>query len=90
MCDRDSDGDPSIFKVIRSVVALTSMYVRRTRCGGSGTVHWSITEAEHLKLQKSFQFPDELVKIEGTQIHYVASQTSNSRHKGDSVRGILL
>jgi hypothetical protein len=32
-------------------------------------------EAELLKLQKSGQFPDELVKIEDVQIHYVASQT---------------
>jgi hypothetical protein len=34
-----------------------------------------IEEAEVLKLQKNGQFPDELVKIEGAQIHYVASQT---------------
>jgi hypothetical protein len=58
--------------------------------GGSGTGHSYVAQAELLKLQRSGQFPDELVKIEGTQIHYVASQTSNSRHKGDSVRGILL
>jgi hypothetical protein len=31
--------------------------------------------AELLKLQKSGQFPEELVRIEVAQIHYVASQT---------------
>jgi hypothetical protein len=32
-------------------------------------------QAELLKLQKRVQFPDELVKIKGAQIHYVASRT---------------
>jgi hypothetical protein len=36
--------------------------VRRIPNGGSGKVHWNITE-------KNGQFPDELVKIEGVQIH---------------------
>jgi hypothetical protein len=49
--------------------------VRRTPRGGSGTGNGWIAEAELLKLQKSVQFPDELVKSEGAQIYYVASQT---------------
>ncbi len=50
--------------------------MRRTPRGGSGTGHGRIAQAELLKLQKSQgQFPDELVKIEGAQIHYVAFQT---------------
>jgi hypothetical protein len=43
--------------------------------GGSGTGHGHVAQAKLLKLQKSGQFPDELVKIEGAQIHYVPSQT---------------
>jgi hypothetical protein len=38
--------------------------------------------AELLKMQKSGQFPDDLVKTEGAQIRCVAS---NIRHKGDIV-----
>jgi hypothetical protein len=34
-----------------------------------------VAQAELLKMQKIGQFPDEPVKIGGTQIHYVASQT---------------
>jgi hypothetical protein len=65
--------------------------VRRTPRGGSGTGHGHIAPAELLKLQKSGQFPDEFVKIEDTQIHYVSSRrNSNSRHKADSVRGIVI
>ncbi len=47
---------------------------RRTPCGGSGTGHDWIAEAELLKLEKRGQFPGELVKIKVAQIHYVASQ----------------
>ena len=47
--------------------------MRRTRRGGSGTGHGHVAQAELLKLPKSGQFPDELVKIEGAQIHCVAS-----------------
>ncbi len=71
MCDRDGKGAPSIFKVIRSAAALASMLpILDLSCEGNatrrkGTVHWSIAQAELLKLQKSGQFPDELVKIEG-------------------------
>jgi hypothetical protein len=43
--------------------------------GGSGTVSGWIAQAELLKLQKSGEFPDELVKTEGAQIHYVNAQT---------------
>ena len=49
--------------------------MRRTTHGGSGTSDGWIEKVELLKLQKSGQFPDELVKIEDTQIHYVVSQT---------------
>ena len=62
--------------------------MRRTRSGGSGSV---FALAELLKLQESGQFPDELVKIEGTQIHRGdARRTSNSRHKGNSMRGTII
>ena len=64
--------------------------MRRTSLACSGTGHWWIVVAELLKLQRIGQFPDELVKIEGTQIHCVTSQTYNNSHKGDSVRGILM
>jgi hypothetical protein len=39
--------------------------------------NWPLVDAqaELLKLQKSGQIPDQPVKIEGAQIHYVASQT---------------
>jgi hypothetical protein len=40
-----------------------------TKSGGSGTGHGHVAQAELLKLPKSGQFPDELVKIEGAQIH---------------------
>jgi hypothetical protein len=39
--------------------------VRKAPCGGSGTGHGRVAQAELLKLKKSGQFPDELVKIEG-------------------------
>jgi hypothetical protein len=42
--------------------------VRRTPYDGSGTGHGQIPSTELLKLQKSGQFPDELVKTEGTHI----------------------
>jgi hypothetical protein len=42
--------------------------------GSGGRVHCLITQAELLK-QKSAQFSDKLVKIEGVEIHYVASQS---------------
>jgi hypothetical protein len=60
-CDLDSTGTPSIFKIIRSV--------------GSGKIHRSMTTAELLKMQKIGQFPDDLVKIKVSQIHYESSQT---------------
>ena len=43
--------------------------------GDSGTDHGDVSEDELLRLQKSGQFPDELVKIEGVQIHSGTSQT---------------
>jgi hypothetical protein len=55
--------------------------VRRTPRGGSGTGHGHVAQAELLKLQKSVQFPDELVKIEGAQIHYVVSGVLAIAHK---------
>ena len=49
--------------------------MRTTPRGGSGTGHSHDAQAELMKLQKGGQFPDELVNIEGAQIHYVASKT---------------
>jgi hypothetical protein len=50
-----------------------------------------ITGSELLNLQKSDQFPDELVKTAAAQSHYVPPRrTSNSRHKRDSVRGTII
>ncbi len=45
--------------------------------GGSGKVHCWFPESELLTLscKKIGQFPDELVRIEVAQIHYVTSQT---------------
>jgi hypothetical protein len=40
----------------------------------TGKWHSYVTQVELLKLQKSGQFPDELLKIEDAQIHCVASQ----------------
>ncbi len=78
MCDRDAKGAPSMLRLIRSAAALARMLPtlhlrRRTPSGGSGTGHGHVAQAELLKLPKSGQFPDELVKIQGAQIHYVAS-----------------
>jgi hypothetical protein len=39
--------------------------VRRTLCGGSGNVFGWFTQTDFLKLEKSGQFPDELVRIKG-------------------------
>ena len=61
--------------------------MRRTPRGGSGS--W-FALAEVLKLQESGQFPDEPVKIEVTQIRCVDARTSNSRHKGESIRRIVI
>ena len=49
--------------------------MRRNPHDGSGPGHGDVVQSELLKVQKSGQFPDELVKIEFTQIHYVSSQT---------------
>jgi hypothetical protein len=49
--------------------------VKKTPHGGSGTDHCYVVEIELLKLQKNDQFPDELVRVKVTQIHYVTSQT---------------
>jgi hypothetical protein len=82
VCDLEVIGVPSIFKTIRSAASLARMLptldlnsVRRTRRGGSGRIHWKVGEDELLKLTKSGQFPDEVVKIEGAQIHCVNAQT---------------
>jgi hypothetical protein len=40
-----------------------------------GRVHGHVTQAELPNMQESGQFPDELVRIEVEQIHYVSSQT---------------
>jgi hypothetical protein len=49
--------------------------VRKTPRGGSGTGHGQVAQAELLNLQRSGQFPDELVKKEDKQVHYEVSQT---------------
>ncbi len=49
--------------------------VRGTPRVCSGTGHGLIAQAELLKMQKSGQFPDEPVRIKGSQIHYVNDQT---------------
>ena len=43
--------------------------------GGSGTGHGDVEKTQILKLLKRGQFPDDLVKKEGSQIHYVTSHT---------------
>jgi hypothetical protein len=44
----------------------------------------AVVEAELLKLQKSGQFPDDLVKIEDAKIHCVVSHVlAITSHKGD-------
>ena len=48
--------------------------MRRLR-DDSGTGHGDVPEVELLRLEQSGQFPDEFVKIEGSQIHSVTSQT---------------
>jgi hypothetical protein len=44
---------------------------RRIPSGGSGRVHCLIPQGELLKMKKNGQFPDEVVRIKGGQIHYV-------------------
>ena len=63
--------------------------MRRTPRGGSGTGHGHDAQAELLKLQKSGQFPDELVKTEGAQIHYV-NVLAIAGIKEIAFRGLLL
>ena len=68
MCDLDVTGAPSIFKIIRSVVALARIFpildlICEENAGdGSGTNHGDVAQVELLKLQKIGQFPDETVK----------------------------
>ena len=47
----------------------------RRLLGDSGTGHGDVPKTELLRLKKNGQFPDEIVKIEDTQIHSVSSQT---------------
>jgi hypothetical protein len=62
-------GAPSILSVIRKAAALArvlptfALRVDKKVHGGSGIVHWWISQDELLKLQKSGQFPDESVRI---------------------------
>ena len=67
--------------------------MRRTSRVWSGTGHGRIELATLLNLSRSGQFPDDLAKIEDTQIHCVTYQTydgtSNNRTKGDNIRGIV-
>ena len=48
--------------------------MRSRLSGGSGTGHGRVAETELLKLQRSVQFPDELVKIEDTQISFIMNR----------------
>ena len=66
--------------------------MRRTPRDGSGTGHGHVAQGDLLTPQKSGQFPDELIRIKDAQIHHVYSprRTSNSRHKGDSVRAMII
>ena len=78
MCDLEAIGAPSIFKTIRSAAALGRMLpTLDLSCEENAARRkWKLVSlAELLKLQESGQFPDELVKIEGAQIHYASSQT---------------
>ncbi len=81
MCDLDATGAPSTFRVILSPAALARMLpTLDLSCEENDTClkwNWSLVDelAELLKLQRIGQFPDELVKIEGSQIHYVTSRT---------------
>jgi hypothetical protein len=49
--------------------------LKRTPRVRSGIVHGHVVQSELLKLEKNGQFPDELVRIKGSQIHHVTSQT---------------
>ncbi len=80
-CERDTKGMSSIFKVIGSAVVLVRMFpileliYEENTTRRSWNWHSYITQAERLKQPKSGQFPDELVKLEDTQIHYVVFQS---------------
>ena len=78
MCDLKVIDVPSILRLIRSVTFLTRMWstldlvVRRTPHGESERL---IVLDELLKLEEIGQFPDDPLKIEGTQIHRGDDQT---------------
>jgi hypothetical protein len=57
------------------MLAILDLICEENTSHSSGTGHGWIAQTELLKLQKNGQFPDELLKIEGAQIHYVVSQT---------------
>ena len=48
-------------------------------CGGSGTDHDQIAQAELLKLKKNGQFPDETVRIKVAPVQYVNTDDYYSR-----------
>ncbi len=80
VCDFEVICVPSHFRFTRKDVVLSRVQttllwvVRRTPCGGSGTVHGHVPDDELLNMKENGQFPDDPVRIKDTQIHYVVSQ----------------
>ncbi len=68
-------GWSSVMQPCRECCLTSCWATRRTPDSCSGTGHWWIEIAELLKLQRSGQFPDDLVKREGAQIHCVTCRT---------------
>ena len=81
VCDLDVKGVSSIFKRIRSVESLTRIFsIFDLSCEEKDEWRqWNwfgdVVQDQLLKLEKSGQFPDEIVKIEDTQILCVTSHT---------------
>jgi hypothetical protein len=79
VCDLETIGSPSIFKLIRKVSVLSRMFptlvLNCESCGGRGRIHWKVPQCELLKLKQKGQFPDEFVKIEDTKFHSTSVQT---------------
>ena len=65
MCDLESIGAPSIFKLIHSVAALARILPILELSCEENAARRKCALAELLKLQESGQFPDEPVKREG-------------------------
>jgi hypothetical protein len=81
VCDLDTtgvQGAPSIFKIIRSGAVLSRMLLTLDlNCEekvARSMWNWTQSNCVSWKFKKSGQFPDDLVKIEGVQIHCVTYQ----------------